>query len=322
MQVYKIGDRGSAITEIQKKLRAAGYKLGPRGIDSYFGIATKEAVISFQKNNKLPADGIVGITTWKTLLEKTYKLGDRLLYLHSPFLRGNDVFSLQTILAQLGFRIGKIDGIFGQYTDKVVREFQSNLLLPADGIVGSATLKSLKTLQGIIENQPRELLPWKLMRPQSKDKPLKGTFIKLNYVSPYLRSKKNLVRQIANLLKIAGANVHILSSKDKHGSKRQKNVLPENITINIHSNDNNRSLNDITIGYSKDMQHFANLTQKTLKQIAGIKTSKICNKQFSGRLISIDIKKSREMEMYSNEELFQKFAVSIADAVSSQLCKS
>lgn len=319
MQVYKLGDRGSAITEIQKKLQAAGYKLGHAGIDSYFGVSTREAVINFQKNNKLITDGIVGGTTWKTLLEKTYKLGDRLLYLHSPFLRGNDVFALQTILAQLGFRIGKIDGIFGQHTDKAVREFQSNLLLPADGIVGSATLKSLKTLQRIIESQPRELLPWKLMRPQNKNKPLKGTFIKLNYISPYLRNRKNLVKQIANLLKIAGAKVSILSDLNKR--TMQTNNVSEEITINIFSNENNNTLSDIMINYSKDAHQFANLTQEALRQIAGINTSKKCNKQFSGRLISIDINKSREMEMYSNEELFQKFAVSVADALSSQLCK-
>lgn len=317
MQVYKLNDKGSAIAEIQKKLQAAGYELGAKGVDGFFGLSTEKAVINFQKDNNLPADGIAGPATWKTLLDRTYKLGDRLLYIHSPFLKGNDVFSLQTILAQLGFRVGKIDGIFGSHTDKAVREFQSNLLLPADGIVGSATLKSLETLRGIIESQPRELLPWKLVRPQNKNKPLKGAYIRLNYFSPYSKNKKNLARQIANLLKIAGAKVRIQNNSNKVPASSPT----EGVIINIQSSEQVQSSKDVTINYSDDMQYFADLAQKTLKQIAGIRSGVIYSKKHKKNLTDINIRKSKEMEIYSDESLFQKFAVSIADALSSQLYK-
>ncbi|AJA46890.1 putative peptidoglycan-binding domain-containing protein [Clostridium pasteurianum DSM 525 = ATCC 6013] len=51
----------------QKKLIYKNYNLGKWGADGYFGKYTFEAVIAFQRNNELLADGIVGINTWNRL---------------------------------------------------------------------------------------------------------------------------------------------------------------------------------------------------------------------------------------------------------------
>ena len=50
---------------IQKKLKNWGYYFGE--IDGVYGAKTKSAVIKFQKNNKLTADGIVGNNTLKAM---------------------------------------------------------------------------------------------------------------------------------------------------------------------------------------------------------------------------------------------------------------
>lgn len=62
--VYAISRQGSTVNEvksIQKKLKELGYYKGE--IDGIYGSKTKSAVISFQKNCGLTADGICGKTT-------------------------------------------------------------------------------------------------------------------------------------------------------------------------------------------------------------------------------------------------------------------
>ena len=77
------------------------------------------------------------------LVEASWSLGDRLLYLTSPNLRGDDVAELQTRLSRLGFDCGKVDGIFGPIAADAVAAFQANCGLAEDGIFGPETLRSL-----------------------------------------------------------------------------------------------------------------------------------------------------------------------------------
>ena len=55
------GSRGNEVRQIQKKLKQLGYYKG--NIDGLYGSDTKKAVISFQKNCGLTADGIAGPKT-------------------------------------------------------------------------------------------------------------------------------------------------------------------------------------------------------------------------------------------------------------------
>lgn len=61
----KQGSRGDEVTAIQTKLSEQGYYMGK--IDGIFGSGTKNAVISFQKDNGLTADGIAGTKTLSAL---------------------------------------------------------------------------------------------------------------------------------------------------------------------------------------------------------------------------------------------------------------
>ena len=55
------GSQGEKVKELQKRLQALGYYTGE--IDGQFGQGTREAVIAFQKNNGLDADGLAGTET-------------------------------------------------------------------------------------------------------------------------------------------------------------------------------------------------------------------------------------------------------------------
>jgi N-acetylmuramoyl-L-alanine amidase len=61
----KLGSKGEEVRRIQKKLRELGYYSG--SVDGIFGSATKKAVIAFQKNCGITADGIAGAKTLRYL---------------------------------------------------------------------------------------------------------------------------------------------------------------------------------------------------------------------------------------------------------------
>lgn len=65
--VLRRGDSGVFVLELQRALQRLGYTLGT--IDEQFGSRTLAAVVAFQADNGLKADGIVGDRTWLALLE-------------------------------------------------------------------------------------------------------------------------------------------------------------------------------------------------------------------------------------------------------------
>ena len=101
---------------------------------------------TFQERRGLRVDGVCGEQTWAALVEAGYHLGDRLLYLRHPMLRGDDVATLQRRLGALGFDAGRVDSIFGPHTKAALDEFQRNTGLTVDGVFGPATHQTLERL--------------------------------------------------------------------------------------------------------------------------------------------------------------------------------
>ncbi|NNE11926.1 MAG: hypothetical protein HKN41_06720 [Ilumatobacter sp.] len=79
-------------------------------------------------------------------MEASWRLGDRLLLLVAPNLRGDDVAELQAGLARIGFDSGRVDGIFGPATARAVEDFQHNSGLYVDGVCGPSTVRALEVL--------------------------------------------------------------------------------------------------------------------------------------------------------------------------------
>ncbi|QWZ07685.1 peptidoglycan-binding protein [Nocardioides panacis] len=152
--LYRVGDRGRAVSEIRSRLGLLGLTDpdGGRHTDpDTFDESLDRAVRAFQQMRGLAIDGIVGPSTYRVLEEARWRLGDRLLT-HVPgnLSAGDDVLALQQRLLDLGFKVGKLDGRFGHQTEQAVRDFQRNVGVPADGTCGPATLKSLSRLAPIV----------------------------------------------------------------------------------------------------------------------------------------------------------------------------
>jgi N-acetylmuramoyl-L-alanine amidase len=135
------GDHGEEVRDLHRRLAAAGF--APAEVSPRYTDATDAAVAAFQRDRGLEVTGVCDQPTWDLLVEAGYRLGDRLLYLQAPMLRGDDVAALQLRLSSLGFDTGRVDGIFGPQTEKALAEFQRNAGLPTDGIAGRATIDEL-----------------------------------------------------------------------------------------------------------------------------------------------------------------------------------
>ncbi len=145
MELIRSGSVGPDVEDVQRRLAALGWSCAPDD-DGSFGARTENCVRAFQQQRGLPADGMVGPDTWRSLVGASYRLGDRMLYIKRPMLAGDDVRELQRRLSRLGFDTGYDDGIFGVQTFEAVREFQLNAGLAVDGIAGPGTVDHLQRL--------------------------------------------------------------------------------------------------------------------------------------------------------------------------------
>jgi N-acetylmuramoyl-L-alanine amidase len=130
---------------LQRRLGAAGF--APAGAEAGVFCASTEAVLRhFQDQRGLRVTGVCDEECWRAIVESTWKLGDRLLVLSAPNLRGDDVGELQAALAKIGFDCGRVDGIFGPRTARALEDFQDNSGLLVDGVCGPATVRALSVL--------------------------------------------------------------------------------------------------------------------------------------------------------------------------------
>ncbi|HAX81190.1 MAG TPA: hypothetical protein DCY40_01300 [Actinobacteria bacterium] len=142
MALYRIGDSGEPVRDIQDRLHDLGFSTAPDS-PGVFGEGTVSAVTAFQKSRRLPPDGLVGRETWRTMVDAGHGLGDRLLYHRMPMLHGDDVADLQRRLNAIGFDAGRVDGIFGASTLEAVLDFQQNRHMAEDGVVGPEVVAEL-----------------------------------------------------------------------------------------------------------------------------------------------------------------------------------
>ncbi|MGH3837440.1 MAG: peptidoglycan-binding protein, partial [Pseudonocardiaceae bacterium] len=157
MQLLRRGDVGPAVAEVRAMLTSQGLP-APRsdpeadtGTDpdtDVFDITLEHAVRAFQQRRGLITDGVVGRATYQALCDARLELGCRMLScIVTRPMRGDDVFTLQERLLELGYDVGRAEGTFGLQTETALRSFQRDYGLLVDGICGPGTLRALRQLQ-------------------------------------------------------------------------------------------------------------------------------------------------------------------------------
>ncbi len=159
MEIIKYGLSGEKVLDVQRRLKLLGYDLGKTEIDGIFGENTKKAVKMFQQDRGLLITGFFDFETWQELVDAGYNLGDRMMYLKEPPFRGDDVKKLQVMLKTLGFYKDNENGIFCKNTRSALIDFQKNMGLPSDGMLGGNTLDYLNSLKRIIETRTTSNFP-------------------------------------------------------------------------------------------------------------------------------------------------------------------
>ena len=155
MEPIKRGMRGAAVEDVQARLLKLDYELEQDELDNKeFGDSTAAAVASFRSTNGLEDGEAVDATCWTKLVDESYQLGDRTLYLRVPNFRGADVKALQQALNVLGFACGAEDGIFGPHTEAAVQQFQENVGLLADGMAFQDTFRYIERLHHVWRDKP------------------------------------------------------------------------------------------------------------------------------------------------------------------------
>lgn len=137
------GDSGSAVESLTAHLVSLGLLANAQGS---YDSQVEAAIRALQQNRGLKVTGLCDPKTLQALEEARWKLGDRTLELTSPMLRGDDVATLQQKLLEMGFDIGRADGIFGPRSAAGVKEFQRSVGIDPDGRCGGNTVIALMRL--------------------------------------------------------------------------------------------------------------------------------------------------------------------------------
>lgn len=155
MDSIKQGMQGPAVEDVQTRLASLGYAIDEHELEgSDYGASTAKAVSDFRVVSGLATGDEVDSVCWNALVDASYKLGDRTLYLRLPNFHGADVRALQQALNVLGFACGIDDGYFGPHTEAALQQFQENVGLFADGMAFQDTFNYIKRLHHVWKDKP------------------------------------------------------------------------------------------------------------------------------------------------------------------------
>lgn len=127
------------VASLQERLMALGFMDNDEPTH-YFGNVTEAAVKTFQRQNGLAQDGIVGPETFNTIMTPAAKY-----YAVAKGVAGDDISRIQTRLYELGYLASEshVTGSFGDETENAVKKLQDLNGLNADGKVGRQTMNLL-----------------------------------------------------------------------------------------------------------------------------------------------------------------------------------
>ncbi|MBW4559983.1 MAG: peptidoglycan-binding protein [Mojavia pulchra JT2-VF2] len=143
------GSKGAAVTRLQQRLQQLGYF--NTTATGNFGRITSDAVIAFQRNSGIPANGIVNRQTWNRLLGYSQTKIPA-----TSSIPTQQVRELQEYLADLGYLKTNPTGNFGPMTRDALIRFQRDYQLAVDGVADAQALQAVRSVwQNRYANNPQ-----------------------------------------------------------------------------------------------------------------------------------------------------------------------
>jgi len=127
------------VASLQERLMNLGFMDNDEPTN-YFGNVTEAAVKTYQRQNGLVQDGIVGPETLNSIMSPSAKY-----YAVAKGVQGDDITRIQNRLYELGYlaNAGQVSGTFGDETEIAVQKLQEVNGLNVDGKVGRQTINLL-----------------------------------------------------------------------------------------------------------------------------------------------------------------------------------
>ena len=196
-----------------------------------FCAETEASLRAFQQARGLRADGRCDSDTWAGLVEASWRLGDRLLFLTAPNMRGDDVAELQSRLGRIGFDCGRVDGILGPDTDTALRDFQGNCGLLVDGTCGPVTLRAIERVSKQTGTGPGVATVRERDRLRSTSSSLRG----LRVVIGHFGGMSALTRALTRDLRLCGASVIAVDEPDARAQAAAANNFAAHVYLGFES---------------------------------------------------------------------------------------
>ena len=187
------------------------------------------ALRQFQQVRGLHVTGSCDEHTWKALVEASWQLGDRMLVLTSPNMRGDDVADLQGRLGRLGFDCGRVDGIFGPQSARALTDFQSNCGITTDGVCGTLTLRMLQRVSGQTGSGPGVAS----VREHERLLTAPGSVASLRIVVGQFGGLSIISRAVTRELRAAGAQVMSLDEPDAVAQAKAANHFAADVYLGL-----------------------------------------------------------------------------------------
>lgn len=142
----KIGSKGPDVKDLQQKLAENGV-LEEKYVTGFFGPATEEAVIKYQKKNNIKQTGIAAEKTLESLFVKKDIDGTMVL---KKDMESGEVKTLQEKLAEMGYLSNdNVTGFYGDKTEAAVKKFQKEHDISPTGVAAKLTIEKINELSNI-----------------------------------------------------------------------------------------------------------------------------------------------------------------------------
>lgn len=145
----QLGSSGMGVRVLQFYLRLLNYfipSIPYIELDGIYGEQTENAVKAFQEYEGLPADGIVGVTTWRSLINE-YERIEREVQTQYDVISTLPAPGLSLTIGSTGDTVRRIQ----EFIDVIARNNSSVPSVTVDGIYGRQTANAVRAIQGLAD---------------------------------------------------------------------------------------------------------------------------------------------------------------------------